>query len=293
MSTAMTGSSTKSVRPIDSACELTDEEPEQSQSINLLKRRHQDPELGQREPQTLSKVSGLEKRHRQNAVGVTMAGQDVIDTMAHSTYSDSTYPKILDERGRYNTRSSARLQQQRRKTKARWSSMPMHINPGLKGRSAHIGIGDYRYQAPPRMSPGSTRDYHEHTSDSTDDDYDPTSNEICGRGRTPERDVSHAMSNGTPYDSRASSASSARSMIDECMERAHQNRMRSASRENSIPQSPFHESSPFYAEFTRNLNLASQPRIIYECKCCPKKPKTFDAKDELRYVSAFILDYNR
>lgn len=69
------------------------------------------------------------------------------------------------------------------------------------------------------------------------------------RGRTPQKVEHTHHSPGTRPVSRAGSASSARSMIDERLEWAHQDRMRSASRDRSVPRSPFHENSPFYAEF--------------------------------------------
>lgn len=60
------------------------------------------------------------------------------------------------------------------------------------------------------------------------------------RGRTPER-VTHS-----PSYSRDSSASSARSMIDERMGWANEERSRSASRPPPEPASPFTEASPYH-----------------------------------------------
>lgn len=54
----------------------------------------------------------------------------------------------------------------------------------------------------------------------------------------------------SPAGSRASSTHSVRSMIDERMEWAHQDRVRSASRGPPPPESPFRENSIFYAEHT-------------------------------------------
>lgn len=72
------------------------------------------------------------------------------------------------------------------------------------------------------------------------------------RGRTPQRvEHTHYSPRSRPV-SRADSTSSARSMIDERLEWAHQDRIRSASRDRSAPLSPFHEHSPFYAEFARD-----------------------------------------
>lgn len=92
--------------------------------------------------------------------------------------------------------------------------------------------------------------------------YSPGYNRDLGfdepsRGRTPQRTEHTHHSPGTRPVSRAGSASSARSMIDERLEWAHQDRMRSASRDRSAPPSPFHENSPFYAEFARHTGHAS------------------------------------
>lgn len=72
------------------------------------------------------------------------------------------------------------------------------------------------------------------------------------RGRTLQRTAHTIYSPQTRPVSRAGSASSARSMIDERLEWAHQDRVRSASRDRSVSPSPFHEHSPFYAEFSKN-----------------------------------------
>lgn len=69
------------------------------------------------------------------------------------------------------------------------------------------------------------------------------------RGRAPERIEQTRFSPLPQPVSRANSVSSVRSMIDERLEWAHQDRMRSDSRDGSVPRSPFHEHSPFYAEF--------------------------------------------
>lgn len=78
------------------------------------------------------------------------------------------------------------------------------------------------------------------------------------RGRTPQRVEHTRYSPGTRPVSRAGSASSARSLIDERLEWAHQDRMRSASRDRSAPPSPFHENSPFYAEFAAHAGYVSR-----------------------------------
>jgi hypothetical protein len=129
---------------------------------------------------------------------------------------------------------------------------------------------------------------HDAYSDDANLTFDLQPDDNRRRGRTPEREERWGSSDSTPTGSRASSASSARSMIDERLEWAHQDRLRSASRGNSIPPSPFHENSPFYAEFGRSLNLAPQPRLAYKCECCPKYPKKFDTLSGLRYVSAVM-----
>jgi hypothetical protein len=70
------------------------------------------------------------------------------------------------------------------------------------------------------------------------------------RGRTAQRVEYARHSPGTHAVSRASSGSSVRSMIDERLEWAYQDRMRSASRDRPVPESPFRKYSPFYAEFS-------------------------------------------
>jgi hypothetical protein len=145
------------------------------------------------------------------------------------------------------------------------------------------------YQTEPHQHPGPNPDNYESTPDTADDEYDFTSIETHDRGRTPERDEWPGKSIRTRCGSRTSSTSSARSMINERMEWAHQDRMRSASRDNSFPPSPFLESSPFYSDFDKSLSLATQPRVIHKCECCPKKPKMFDTEDELRYVSILSI----
>lgn len=104
------------------------------------------------------------------------------------------------------------------------------------------------------------------------------------RGRTPER-VEHGVSfDQRRSSSRVSSASSARSMIDERLEWAHQDRMRSASREQSVPASPFQKCSPFYAEHATQHDDVPLQSKKYPCHCCPKKPKEFETEEDLRYA---------
>lgn len=100
-----------------------------------------------------------------------------------------------------------------------------------------------------------------------------------GRGRTPERTAG----------SRASSSSSVRTMIDERLEWAHQDRVRSASRRNSVQQSPFHEHSPFYAEFAAGAKPTQTSPGVYICECCPKKPKEFNTQNGLTYACNITL----
>jgi hypothetical protein len=97
------------------------------------------------------------------------------------------------------------------------------------------------------------------------------------RGRTPDRvEYAHCPS-GSSAGSRASSASSVRSIIDQCLGWAQGERLRSGSRE-SVSRSLFHEHSPFYGELSR-----AQPRGgVHKCECCPKKRKSFDTEDDLR-----------
>jgi hypothetical protein len=98
-----------------------------------------------------------------------------------------------------------------------------------------------------------------------------------GRGRTPER-VDHTRYSPRPHAvSRANSTSSVRSMIDERLEWAHQDRMRSASRDRSVPRSPFHEDSPFCAEFARDSGHVSPFDVDKSCATVaanlPHRPK--------------------
>lgn len=72
-------------------------------------------------------------------------------------------------------------------------------------------------------------------------------------------------------------------MIDERLEWAHQDRMRSASRDRSTPPSPFNETSPFHAEFARDAGTLLRAIGKHKCKCCPT-PKWFDTEDDLRYA---------
>ena len=106
------------------------------------------------------------------------------------------------------------------------------------------------------------------------------------RGRTPERLEQTRYSPLPQPVRRANSVSSVRSMIDERLEWAHQDRMRSASREGSVPRSPFHEHSPFYAEFARDANRTPYLHGMYICDCCPIKPKGFYCEGDLRYAVA-------
>jgi hypothetical protein len=162
-----------------------------------------------------------------------------------------TDPGMLGETDRFN---------QRRCHQAEDATMPW-----LTGQDVHDGVARNKY-IDFKTTPG------------------PEPNDYHGRGRTPEREEWRGSSGGIPYGSRGSSASSARSMIDERMEWAHQDRMRSASRDDSIPPSPFHGNSPFYAEIARNSSLASQHGHFYKCDCCPM---TFRTLVELRYVHNF------
>jgi hypothetical protein len=97
------------------------------------------------------------------------------------------------------------------------------------------------------------------------------------RGRTPER-VDHTRYSPRPHGvSRANSTSSVRSMIEERLEWAHQDRMRSASRDRSVPPSPFHEDSPFYAEFAGDSGHVSPFDVDKSCATVaanlPHRPK--------------------
>lgn len=92
------------------------------------------------------------------------------------------------------------------------------------------------------------------------------------RGRTPIREFDAQSGYLSPSSSRASSSSSARTVIDERMEWAHEERMRSASREPPPAQSPFYESSPFYAEYMENSVSAVDRKTLdaFEVHSCQK-----------------------
>ena len=119
---------------------------------------------------------------------------------------------------------------------------------------------------------------------SWDDDHVPSIG--ISRGRKPERVEQTRCSPLSQPVSRANSVSSVRSMIDERLEWAHQDRLRSASRDRSVPRSPFHEHSSFYAEFAKDARRTPQLPDVYVCGCCPKKPKKFHYEDDLRYANS-------
>jgi len=90
---------------------------------------------------------------------------------------------------------------------------------------------------------------------------------VQARGRTPERIEYSPYDRHSPANSRASSSSSVRTMIDERLEWAHQDRMRTNSRGRPVQQSPFNQHSPFYADFAGDSALVlprddDQPRTI-------------------------------
>lgn len=108
------------------------------------------------------------------------------------------------------------------------------------------------------------------------------------RGRTPER-ADHSPCNSrccrSLGSSRASSSSSVRTMIDERLEWAHQDRMRSASQARPVQQSPFNEYSPFYAEYGKDKGRVPLRRFTFVCECCPEEPKEFDNDEDLEYAA--------
>lgn len=108
------------------------------------------------------------------------------------------------------------------------------------------------------------------------------------RGRTPERtEYTSSIAESGP-GSRASSAGSAfsRSMIDERMERAHQDRVRFPSRDKLEPRAPFQEHSPYYEEYARDADDRMRSRSIHICECCPDDPQKFDTLPALEYALA-------
>jgi hypothetical protein len=110
------------------------------------------------------------------------------------------------------------------------------------------------------------------------------------RGRTPERIDRSPSNRSSPNSSRASSSSSVRTMIDERLEWAHQDRMRSVSRSRPVQQSPFNERSPFYAEYARDRRQPPLRHSTFLCKCCAEDPKEFNTAVELEYAIK-QLDY--
>jgi hypothetical protein len=125
-------------------------------------------------------------------------------------------------------------------------------------------------------------------------------NSVQVRGRTPERSPERSPSRSSessdcfPYGrrspgrSRATSSSSVRSMIDERLEWAHQDRMRSVSRSSPIQQSPFHEHSLYYAEYAEGKGLTPASRSRYVCECCPESPHVFNTEGKLRYALVYV-----
>lgn len=117
-------------------------------------------------------------------------------------------------------------------------------------------LDDYIQNVERPTDSNTTRPFFAPAYHSTGFDHDLGFDEYS-RGRTPHR-VEHTIySPQIRPASRAGSASSARSMIEERLEWAHQDRMRSASRDRSAPPSPFHEHSPFHAEHARYTGVAS------------------------------------
>lgn len=120
-----------------------------------------------------------------------------------------------------------------------------------RGRHVNDSTTTWKASMGPPTDSSITRVFRMPGSDSLENKDDLESCEHS-RGRTLQRIAHTHHSPRTHPVSRASSASSARSMIDERLEWAHHDRMRSASRDRSMPPSPFHEHSPFYAEFSKS-----------------------------------------
>lgn len=112
------------------------------------------------------------------------------------------------------------------------------------------------------------------------------------RGRTPERIDRSPSNRSSPNSSRASSSSSVRTMIDERLEWAHRDRLRSVSRGRPVQQSPFNERSPFYAEYARDKRRPPIRHSTFLCECCPEEPKEFDTEVELEYDIKQLDDRN-
>lgn len=105
---------------------------------------------------------------------------------------------------------------------------------------------------PPPWSSGWRQDEPEALRNNLLPDFGPV------RGRTLQRAEPSTYTHRPSPGSRASSVSSARSMLDDCLERAHNDRLQSQSRERSAPPSPFQEHSPFYEEYARTAGLSYQ-----------------------------------
>jgi hypothetical protein len=161
----------------------------------------------------------------------------------------------------------------------------------LKGHSEAVFDGfatsNNHTQTAPHQSVHSIRHTSEVTPDPADDGFNYTTSN-AGRGRTSRREEHvQSPSRAIPL-SRASSTSSVRSMIDERLEWAHQDRVRSASRGSAVPQSPFNEHSPYHADYARELKLARQDHGVYDCDCCPKDTEGLNDGEDLKYVSLYL-----
>jgi hypothetical protein len=162
---------------------------------------------------------------------------------------------------------------------------PVYVNAKqlhriIKRRIARQKLDDALRLTSKRRKPYLHESRHNHAMKFTDGDDD-----FQARGRTPEREVCSPRAG-----SRASSSSSVRSMIDERLEWAHQDRIRSASRRGSVQKSPSPEHSPFYAEYSGAWNVPEPPSSIgrYICECCPEMPRRFHTLYDPRYVPTWL-----
>jgi uncharacterized Zn-finger protein len=243
---------------------------EQEYGYNELKRR-----LGQAPSTIFGQVDGIDERRdcvcgsaspttRQNAQQTTALAISMgtmllpVNAPMAAGPSDEKRKRNADASARFRQRREARLKRnadaaararQRRDAKLKsWSTGVSQHNSHVEGAPADSettvpSFGDWCASITQNGTILTPDSAHDEQSFATPG---------YGRGRTSQRD-GHAHSSSQPLaGSRASSTSSVRSMIDERLEWAHQDRVRSASRDRLLPPSPFQEYSPFFAEYARN-----------------------------------------
>jgi hypothetical protein len=181
-------------------------------------------------------------------VNVPMAARPSDEKRKRNADASARFRQRRDARLKRNADAAARARERRYAKLKSWSTDVSQHNRHAEGAPANPettlpSLGD--------LCASITQNDTIPTADSTDDEqsFAPPRH---GRGRTSQR-AEHAHSSSRPLaGSRASSASSVRSMIDERLEWAQQHRVRSASRDRPLPPSPFQEHSPFFAEYARD-----------------------------------------